>query len=542
MTIHFFILFLFFICGRVYGEVLNADWSCFQYGDELNTVRSEDLIRNLKISSYFDNVKGVFRTGVIGELNSLSVGNQTIPRKLFVNGNSRTVDSLVVDLSFLHLHALANVQSYFGKLDNFRNNHPTLFLSQWEGEESFPTIKKIEKIHGLVVRKSMLEYQVRSMESKMVFIRNKTEQEATLLNKKLSQILRIKEKVHNTIIQSIALHKQNIHKVFEQRINYTKISIEKNFERIIEKEILSMEQLNLDRIEVLKNSTQMIEALADFRIQEESRLFREEESSIFTMLSSKSSIQKEKIESLIRGILDTTGQIFVDLLSSPEMLWMLICLVLAFIIIHTLFVEAFSSLSYLISKSRRLSLSNSRTYESSSGRFHTPRVRSKYLESFRVAFENIYLEDVDLITLQNVFVNLSIAIDTGGLMPNVLLCANSGMGKSTIVKTLISSLSIDATVLSANDLILRKCSGCLKVREIVYQATVKRKPFVFIIEDVETLVGNYHESENNSRNAIKKSLFHIILDCINDQSNKYISFVFTTTTSLDYIERALLDR
>jgi hypothetical protein len=96
------------------SEKLTPDWSVFRIISDVNISKSVEIIQQLPVHRYWDYEKGVFRTGIVGDLIKTSFPELVmVTRKHISEPNEKAIRLMnvtVVDSSLVFMHTLITVK------------------------------------------------------------------------------------------------------------------------------------------------------------------------------------------------------------------------------------------------------------------------------------------------------------------------------------------------------------------------------------------------------------------------------------------------
>ena len=537
---------------KVPKQKLVANWSTFNVLSEVNPQDARDFVTSFPIMTFWDSLKGSFRTGAIAD--SVAALYPSLPglvskvdKRINHAGQHYKIKHSIVDNNFIFMNMLVTIQSLIQQyeimsatVENFRRTSEFSSLLQDfqhslqnQSQQGFCDDQAVEGIdpsvsseicqfalidaEGNYLLDSHEEINQRiEIHNQMELMLNLTHElnqlddsiQRDIMTYQKNERINQRKEIHDSLMQAIEEHRQHL----INGINQKEKELEKIFVTAEEKEFAQQKQDLQDEYDMtiasLQEEINLTMALIAYRHQEEMKMIEESEAHEQHLLSLKHEYLRKSTEEIVSVFFNEIISFFLYLFQDIWfVLWWGRILLLSITVIVTL-LEVSQSIQVIYHK---LNIQRNRLYSKAIRDRSWTMFFAKYIpglsswvylplhgdEGLITIFQKnmkkqrlIYDEETIKI-LHNTFYNFSIAFNHQTSLPNFLFCGAPGCGKSITTTLFTDSLQNIAYIrLSGADILALGNYSNTFLKEIFQRYNNNKIQILLIIDEADHLIAS----------------------------------------------------
>ncbi|KAK5584674.1 hypothetical protein RB653_006290 [Dictyostelium firmibasis] len=124
-------------------------------------------------------------------------------------------------------------------------------------------------------------------------------------------------------------------------------------------------------------------------------------------------------------------------------------------------------------------------------------------------------------------------IDDNQFYPcNILINGRSGIGKSLLIKSILTNLSIDYKIINSSNLFQKDDGDTEKLIESLFNTASNQSPFVLVFEEIDSI----SQIRNDSLGYIEQRVVSNFLTLLENNSKKRLVFIIGVTSRIESID------
>ncbi len=538
-----------------------ADWSYFEGVNEIDGQHSASLIRSLATHQYWDVLKGVYRTGMLGE-SLLPAHPELVSRlekKLTVGAGSKDhkVDSLVVDTSTVFafgLAALKNLCFYASEL--------SINLIAYEKRKHDKTSDKHHKIRNLMSKED-LAVEMEILQLRLATLTQLVQSKHEKLSLKYANL---DFRANGSHINHLELHEtlqrdKRQQQVVSQQLAAERVRLLLTAYQETEDSVVASERDILQKefaaeVKLLESDGDVIVAAAAFRVSEQLAAARQNEQVELRILAARSEALRGSTTQIVDVVFRELAAQCAGLLQDPWTLLSYSRYLLLAVALTAIALELSQLLKRLLRRAFSGSADSSFTILS--------RARSTQL-NIRASRDDV--KDSSLLERHQIVASadsraailacvdsLAVAVARGGALPNILLCGAAGCGKTVLARAICAESALRVTFLNAGDLQALGSQGGLFLNKLFAQGAVagSGRRQLIVVENADPFIASrQHRQQPHSEdddpaqqqttNCNTNSCLYALLNGIRESCPGH-AVLLTTRLDVTAVDSAILDR
>ncbi len=547
---------------RIRHEAYYGNWSSFSLLSYIDPEVSNNIIKSLKFSSYFDKSIGEFKVGILGDdmtsilPNDLIINVEKAMNRKFVNVSS-------VDITSLLSHSLASIQ-YIATILIPLHIHPQLdilhekpaIMSQIES--TFASLCNNTFLSNEIrISRNIIENKLNKMETHIMKQQERTKYHVAHDAYKLQRKIELLREQNEYLIELIAKSSRNISNVIaanhKERVDLLVVS---NKNVLNESEQVFKIQLEMEKA-MLQHKVDVAIELLKYQAMQEQQYVIENELNNNILLEIMNNNTRDSTQKVIETIFnDVTNMLHQSVIANPVgTVWNNIHVVAIVLgVIVAVEIVGFIPI-YLQHRKNSNILLKSNQMRKEKNQFQLSEL---VLTSSMMSDLKTYMDNVQVGLRYNCSV-----------LPNMLIIGSSGTGKSVLAYAIAAQLQAAYISICEADLEPLGMNAGFYLRKLFQSkyGTTKfwnqnKKPFLIIIDGADLLVkprapklmskstsnvsprGTPHAVDTMKENVDDRVCSNCLYTLLNEMKSvsPHLSLMITTNRSVGEIDSAILNR